>query len=144
MHVQSRYKKNYKGRTEMKKRSIISAAALLTAAMAVAASIAFAADFKIIKAEGAKKMIDKGGVTIVDVRRPDEFAAGHIKNAVNVPNETIGTEKPKELTNVNATLLVYCRTGIRAADASAKLVSMGYKNVYDMGGIRDWPYEVVK
>lgn len=128
----------------MKKRSIISAAALLTAAMAVAASIAFAADFKIIKAEEAKKMIDKGGVTIVDVRRPDEFAAGHIKNAVNVPNETIGTEKPKELTNVNATLLVYCRTGIRAADASAKLVSMGYKNVYDMGGIRDWPYEVVK
>jgi len=144
MHVQSRYKKNYKGRTEMKKRSIISAAALLTAAMAVAASIAFAADFKIIKAEEAKKMIDKGGVTIVDVRRPDEFAAGHIKNAVNVPNETIGTEKPKELTNVNATLLVYCRTGIRAADASAKLVKMGYKNVYDMGGIRDWPYEVVK
>jgi rhodanese-related sulfurtransferase len=40
--------------------------------------------------------------------------------------------------------LVYCRTGIRAKDASQKLANLGYKNVYDFGGIVDWPYEKVK
>jgi len=100
--------------------------------------------YKIIKADEAKKMMDAGNVTIVDVRRADEFAAGHIPGAILVPNESIGTEKPAALPDTNAVLLVYCRTGIRAADASEKLVKMGYKNVYDMGGIVDWKYDTVK
>ena len=97
--------------------------------------------YQIIKAEEAKKMIDAGNVTIVDVRTPQEFSAGHIPGAINVPNENIGTEKPEQLPDTDAVLLIYCRTGIRAADASGKLVKAGYKKVYDMGGIRDWPYE---
>jgi rhodanese-related sulfurtransferase len=137
--------KNEKGAITMRKIAVLFVMGICTVmAATVFVSYASAADFKIIKAEEAKKMMDAGHVVIVDVRRPDEFAAGHIKNAINIPNETITTDKPQELPNVNATLLVYCRTGIRAADASGKLVKMGYKNVYDMGGIRDWPYETVK
>lgn len=100
--------------------------------------------YQIIKADEAKKMMDTGKVTVVDVRRADEFAAGHIPGAINVPNESIGTEKPKELPDTGATLLIYCRTGIRAADASGKLVKAGYTKVYDMGGIVDWTYETVQ
>ena len=73
-----------------------------------------------ITAEEAKTMIDNGGVTIVDVRRPDEYAAQH---------------------DMDAVLLVHCRTGIRSKAASDKLIQMGYQNVYDFGGIVDWPYE---
>lgn len=100
--------------------------------------------YQVIKADEAKKMMDAGNVTVVDVRRADEFAAGHIPGAVNVPNESIGTEKPKELPDTGAALLIYCRTGIRAADASGKLVKAGYTKVYDMGGIVDWTYETVQ
>jgi len=100
--------------------------------------------YTVIKAEEAKKMIDAGGVVIVDVRRADEYAAKHIPDAINVPNESISTEMPKELPDQGAVILIYCRTGIRAADASAKLAKIGYTNVYDMGGIVDWPYETTK
>ena len=99
--------------------------------------------YTIIDAATAKGMLDKGGVILVDVRRADEYAAKHIPDAINVPNESIGTEKPAELPDTSAVILVYCRTGIRAADASAKLAKMGYTNIYDMGGITTWPYETV-
>lgn len=101
-------------------------------------------DYKIINAQEAKKMMDAGNVTVVDVRRPDEYASEHIPNAINIPVESIGAEKPQLLPHDNAVILVYCRTGIRAAAASEKLVKLGYKNIYDMGGITSWPYEKVK
>lgn len=96
-----------------------------------------------ITAEEAKEMIDKGGVTVVDVRRSDEYAAGHIPGSVLVPVESITDTQPEELPDLDAVLLVHCRTGIRSKQASDKLVEMGYKNVYDFGGIVDWPYETV-
>ena len=94
-----------------------------------------------ITAEEAKKMMDEGGVTIVDVRRADEYAAKHIPGAILVPNESIKEEQPEALPDKDAVLLIHCRTGIRSKDASDKLVAMGYKNVYDFGGINDWTYE---
>jgi rhodanese-related sulfurtransferase len=94
-----------------------------------------------IDAETAKKMIDAGGVTIVDVRRADEYASGHLPGAINVPNESIASAQPADLPDTSATLVVYCRTGVRSKQASDKLVAMGYEAVYDMGGITSWPYE---
>lgn len=96
-----------------------------------------------ITAEEAKEMIDEGDVTVVDVRRADEYKAGHIPGSVLVPNEEIKDEQPEELPDLDAVLLVHCRTGIRSKQASDKLVEIGYKNVYDFGGIVDWPYETV-
>lgn len=97
-----------------------------------------------ITAEEAKTRMEEGGVIVVDVRRADEYAAGHIPGAVLVPNENIGTEQPAALPDLDAVLLVHCRTGIRSAEASQKLVEIGYTNVYDFGGIVDWPYETVE
>lgn len=97
-----------------------------------------------VTAEAAKYMMDEGGVTIVDVRTQSEYDAGHVENAILVPNETIGSIVPEELPDKEAVLLVYCRTGRRAADASQKLADMGYTKVYDFGGIEDWPYEIEK
>ena len=110
-----------------------------------ASSSASAADgtYQTITAEEGKAMMDAGGVTVVDVRTQKEYDAGHIPDAILVPNESIGEEPPEALPDKSAALLIYCRTGIRAADASEKLAKMGYTNVYDMGGIRDWPYETV-
>lgn len=94
-----------------------------------------------ITAEEAKKMMAEGNVTVVDVRREDEYTEKHIPGAILVPNETIEEEAPKALPDQDAVILVHCRTGVRSKQASEKLVDLGYKNIYDFGGIVDWTYE---
>ena len=97
-----------------------------------------------ISLEEAKLMMGHDHVLVVDVRRPEEYKEGHIPGAVLVTNETIGTTLPKELPDKKATLLVYCRSGVRSKQASQKLVRLGYEKVYDFGGIISWPYEIEK
>ncbi len=80
---------------------------------------------------------------IVDVRTPEEYAQEHIEGAINIPNEEITDKEPEQLPDKDARILVYCRSGVRSKQAADKLVVMGYGNVYDMGGINDWPYETV-
>ncbi len=82
-----------------------------------------------------------GDVTVVDVRRADEYEQAHIPGAILVPNESIGDQQPEALPDKDATILVHCRTGVRSKQASDKLVKMGYTKIYDFGGIVDWPYE---
>ena len=94
--------------------------------------------------EAVAMMAEETGYIILDVRRPDEFAAGHIPNAINVPNETIGTAEIPELPDKNQLIMVYCRSGRRSKDASEKLVKLGYTNIVEFGGIIDWEYEIVK
>lgn len=96
-----------------------------------------------ITAAEAKEMIDAGGVTVVDVRTPAEYAEAHIEGAVNVPNETIGGDSPALLPDKDAALLLHCRTGVRSKQAAEKLVKLGYTKIYDFGGIVDWTYGTV-
>ncbi len=97
-----------------------------------------------ISQDEAKLMMkDDDGHVIVDVRRADEYAQGHIPGAILIPNEEIGTEQPEELPDKNQIILVYCRTGRRSKEASQKLADMGYVNVYEFGGIVDWDGDIV-
>ena len=93
--------------------------------------------------EATQMMQQDDGHVIVDVRRPDEFAAGHIPGAICIPNETIGSDQPEELPDLAQVILVYCRSGNRSKQAAQKLFDMGYTNVYEFGGIIDWTGEVV-
>lgn len=103
-------------------------------------------DYKQITQEQAKAIMDdkNSGAIVVDVRRSDEYAEGHIKNAINIPNESIIDTPPVELSNMDQLILVYCRSGRRSKEASQKLANMGYTNINEFGGILDWPYEIVK
>lgn len=80
---------------------------------------------------------------ILDVRTEEEFAQKHIPGAICVPNETIGTGEIPELPNKDQLILVYCRSGNRSKQASDKLVKMGYTNIVEFGGIKDWTGETV-
>ena len=93
--------------------------------------------------EAVTMMEEKSGYIILDVRRPDEFSEGHIPNAINVPNESIGTSEIPELPNKDQLILVYCRSGRRSKEASEKLVKLGYTNIVEFGGILDWKGEIV-
>ena len=93
--------------------------------------------------EAVTMMAQETGYIILDVRRPDEFAAGHIPNAINVPNETIGTAEIPELPNKAQLIMVYCRSGRRSKEAAEKLLKLGYTNIVEFGGILDWKGEIV-
>jgi len=97
-----------------------------------------------ITPEQAKERMDSDkSVIILDVRTEDEFREKHIEGAILIPNETILDQKPNLLPDLNAEILIYCRSGNRSRQAAEKLLSIGYTNVYDFGGIIDWPYATV-
>ena len=97
-----------------------------------------------ITQEEAKQIMAEGSdYIILDVRRQDEYDAGHIPGAICVPNESIGTEEIPELPDKDRMLLVYCRSGRRSKEASAKLAELGYTCVLEFGGIIDWTGEIV-
>ena len=94
--------------------------------------------------EAVKMMRDEKDYIILDVRRPDEYAEGHIPGAINVPNEEIGTADIAELPDKSQLILVYCRSGRRSKVASEKLVKLGYTNIVEFGGIQDYEGEIEK
>ena len=93
--------------------------------------------------EAVDMMAQETGYIILDVRRPDEFAAGHIPGAINVANESIGTDEIPELPDKKQLIMVYCRSGRRSKEAAEKLVKLGYTNIVEFGGILDWKGEIV-
>lgn len=100
--------------------------------------------YKQISQEQAKEMMEKDdGHVVVDVRRQDEYDAGHIPGAILIPNESINKDQPEELPDLNQIILVYCRSGNRSKQAAQKLFDMGYRNIYEFGGITDWTGEIV-
>ena len=95
-----------------------------------------------ITAEDAKKIMDSGNeYVILDVRTQEEYDEKHIPDSVLIPDYEIEEQAEKVLTDKDQTILVYCRSGNRSRTASEKLISMGYTDVKDFGGINDWPYE---
>ena len=92
--------------------------------------------------EAMEMMAADDGHVILDVRRLDEFDAGHIPGAICIPNESIGSEQPTELPDLEQVILIYCRSGNRSKQAAQKLADLGYTNVYEFGGILTWTGEV--
>lgn len=104
-----------------------------------------ASTYEQITAEQAKTIMDtEKDYVIIDARTEDEFAEGHIENAILIPEYEIADRAEKELPDKEQLILVYCRSGRRSKIASEELVKLGYTNVKEFGGIIDWPYEVVK
>ena len=100
--------------------------------------------YRQVNAEEADSMMEEeSGYIILDVRTAQEYSEKHIPGAINIPNETIGTEDIPELPDKEQLILVYCRSGNRSKQASEKLVKLGYTNIVEFGGINDWAGETV-
>lgn len=98
-----------------------------------------------ITAEQAKTIMDtERDYIIIDARTTEEFAEGHIEDAILIPEYEIANRAEKELPDKEQLILVYCRSGRRSKIASEELVKLGYTNVKEFGGIIDWPYDIVK
>lgn len=93
--------------------------------------------------EAAAMMEEESNYIILDVRTAQEYNEKHISDAINIPNETIGSEEIPELPDKEQLILVYCRSGNRSKQAAEKLVKLGYTNIVEFGGIHDWTGETV-
>lgn len=101
-------------------------------------------NYQTITASEAKEMMEKdSSIIILDVRTEEEYLEEHIKGSRLISYTDISDKAEELLTDKDATILVYCRSGRRSAIATQSLVDLGYTKIYDFGGINDWPYEVV-
>lgn len=96
------------------------------------------ANSKNIESKNVIKAKINSGALIVDVRTPMEFAAGHYPKAINIPVDQIEA-RSKELGNKDRNIILYCQSGNRSGHAKRILESLGFKNVYNAGGLRDMP-----
>ena len=95
--------------------------------------------------DGLKMMAKSSGYILLDVRRADEFASGHIPGAILFPHENISsTTAAKILPNKNQQIFVYCRSGRRSKIAAQKLIELKYTNIIEIGGINNYSGELSK
>ncbi len=95
-------------------------------------------------AEAKKRMAEDKSIVLVDVRGSGEYASGHIPGSVLIPLDIIDVAAATRLPDKNATIFVHCHSGARSNMAAKILTKLGYTNIYNMGGIMSWPYEVVR
>lgn len=100
--------------------------------------------WKNISPQKAREILKNPQTILVDVRNPEEYKKGHIPKSLLIPLYRLAAEAELQLTDKNAPIIVYCQAGIRSQKAAETLVQLGYTNVYDLGGIRDWPYKIEK
>ena len=87
----------------------------------------------------SQKMEASSNAIILDVRTPDEFNEGHLKNAINI--DVDGDHFQAEINKLNKSnpVYVYCYAGGRGSTAGKALIKAGFKEVYNMdGGIKEW------
>lgn len=97
-----------------------------------------------ITAEQARELMISDQDVVLDVRTQEEFDASHIVNARLLPVDEITAETAAQVApDKDRAVFVYCRTGIRSAEAAEKLADLGYAEIYDFGGILSWPYDTV-
>ena len=80
---------------------------------------------------------------LLDVRTEQEYFSGHIPGAVCIPNEEIDETVVETLTDKEQLIFVYCRSGNRSKQAAEKLANLGYTNIVEIGGVKDWNGDLI-
>jgi rhodanese-related sulfurtransferase len=94
--------------------------------------------FKRIDVGTARQMMESGGVRIIDVREPNEYASGHVPNAELIPLGQILAKPQEHIRNEQKTIFV-CGVGQRSAVAAEMAAAVGATDIYNMeGGTQAW------
>lgn len=100
------------------------------------------ASISTISVDEVKSLVDsfneQDNLVIIDVRTNEEYKMGHIKYSINIPVENIDKINYRKDTKI----ILYCRSGNRSNQAAIKLRDLGYQNIFDMGGINYWVYDL--
>ncbi|WP_107764819.1 rhodanese-like domain-containing protein [Nocardioides terrigena] len=91
---------------------------------------------EVMTADEASALV-ASGATLVDVRNPDEYAAGHVEGAESIPWESGDFDAAVEPLDRDATYVLYCASGRRAGEALARMTELGFTDVHNAGGLED-------
>ncbi len=90
----------------------------------------------------AQQIVEEGDSVILDVRTPEEFAAGHLPGAININVESSDFADRVTGLDESTETLVYCRTGNRSGVATDEMADLGFTTMSDLqGGIEAWSAE---
>lgn len=97
-------------------------------------------NYKNVNVNKAEEIINTAeDVVVLDVRTPQEFKDGHIENAINIDIFSDDFDAQVEQLDKSKTYVVICRSGGRSANASNKMVTMGFEDIYNVeGGFIAW------
>lgn len=94
---------------------------------------------EVLNADQFEQKLQMEDVQLVDVRTADEFAEGHLPNALNIDINGDEFELQTAKLDKEKPVMVYCKMGGRSAKAASKLKEQGFKNITDLdGGITSW------
>ena len=100
------------------------------------------AEYDLTTYEGLSAALeDDADIALYDVRTQEEYVSGHIPGAVNIPYDVIAEQIP--VSDKDAVIVVYCRSGNRSGIAQDALEDAGYTNVLNFGAVADWQGELV-
>ncbi len=88
---------------------------------------------RVVAAADAVKVLDER--TVIDVRTPEEYAAGHVAGAINIDVEASDFAGKIAALDPEDDYLVYCRTGRRSAIAAEAMTEAGFTDIIDAGGL---------
>ena len=86
----------------------------------------------------------KKGATVSDVRPTAQYSEGHIKDALSIPEDVIEKEIEAKFPKKDTKIILYCNTGNKSGKALEKLKKLGYTNVFNAQGVKQYQYELVK
>ena len=86
----------------------------------------------------------KKGTTVIDVRPTAQYSEGHIKDALNIPEDVIEKEIEAKFPKKDTKIILYCNTGNKSGKALEKLKKLGYTNVFNAQGVKQYKYDLVK
>lgn len=99
---------------------------------------------KISAQTGSTMLEENSKIVLIDVRTKEEYDSGHIQGSILIPHDEIADKIKDVVPKKSTPIIVYCRSGSRSKTAANTLIELGYSEIYDMGGIIDWPYETTK
>ncbi|KRF06471.1 hypothetical protein ASG88_20210 [Nocardioides sp. Soil777] len=91
---------------------------------------------EVMTPDEARALVDSGA-SLVDVRNPDEYAAGHVEGAESIPWESGDFDAAVEPLDRDAAYVLYCASGRRAGEALARMTELGFTDVHNAGGLED-------
>lgn len=113
--------------------------ALASGGMLVWPMISGAMNAGALSASGAVQLINREKAVVVDVSEADEFAAGHVGGAKNVPFSELESKLPGVVKNKALPLIMVCSSGARAGRAVAVAKKLGYEQAQSLGGgLKAW------
>lgn len=100
---------------------------------------------KILNEQAFKNKLQQESVVLIDVRTPEEYKAGHLKNAVLLDYNGGVFDTSFQKLDKEKTYLIYCRSGKRSDNAATKMKQAGFKKTYQLkDGITGWKGDIEK